>query len=97
MTRFTPSVWKEQGDALTVEADNLYRSAEGFITTRPTTGGASPIDTAAQAGDAIAQVGWHRIAAGTYEAMTSFASRMRGTGDDYATAEEQAANERFWQ
>lgn len=99
MTTFTPSVWADQGARVEQAADDFYRSAYPVITAqRLTAHGSSPIDAALVAGDGLCHDPWHKLIANRFEAATDVASRMVGTGTDYAATE--AANteaaQRFW-
>lgn len=97
MTKFTPSVWREQGERLRTAADEFYRSAHGVQTAAYANGGSSPIDSTAADRDRECQDTWHHVVAAAYETMTSAASGMEATGSQYKAAEEHAASQRFWE
>lgn len=97
MTKFTPAVWKAQGEVIQNAAEEFYRGAHGVVVGQPiATRSSSPIEAAAAAGDKQCQNPWHHLVANAYEGLTSVGSRMVGTGDDYDATEEAAARERFW-
>lgn len=100
MTTFSPSSWRKAGTAAGEAADDLYTEAhEVIISERLTARTSSPIEAAAVAGDGLCWQPWHEIIAGAYEELTSVASKMVGTGDDYATVEDfnEEAASRFWE
>lgn len=100
-TVFDPSVWKKQGQVLQDAAKDFYDAATPAVVTSGATpsGAQSPIDRALNDGHAAIHDPWHHVIAGAYEATHVLASKMVGTGDDYAAteADAKAASDRFWQ
>lgn len=99
MVTFTPSVWKAEGDKVNTSADEFYRGAHKVIVAEKfATRSSSPIEEAVAAGDKQCYDQWHHLIANGFEALTSVASRMIGTGSDYKATEADAtaAAERFW-
>ena len=99
MVTFVPSVWKTEGDGLTVAADDFYRAAQGVIVAEAITARtASPVEAAVVASDALCYNPWHHLIANGFESLTAVSSRMVGTGSDYAATEDdaEAAGRRFW-
>lgn len=98
MTTFNPYSWKVSGEALEDAASDMYRQAHDVITAHALKiRGSSAIDAAVLAGDALCNAPWHRLIAAAQEGLTSTASKMVATGEDYNSYEQSAASARFWE